>query len=50
MDGASHNLMYPILSQHGEKGLKYVLKNMPKPSDFPDLQGYQKRVLEELAK
>lgn len=44
------NLMHPIISKYGHKGIEHVLKNMPRNEDFSDLQGYQKRVLEELAK
>ncbi len=44
------SLMYPILSTYKDKGLEYVLKNMPTSNDFSNLQGYQKKVLEELSK
>ena len=44
------NLVYPIISEYGDKGIECVLKNMPKYENFSDLKGYQRRVLEELAK
>jgi len=43
------NLMRPIISAYGDKGIEHVLNNMPKYKDFSDLEGYQKMVLEELA-
>jgi hypothetical protein len=46
--GAGWNLMYPIISAHGNKGIEYVLKNMPKSSDFSNLEAYQKTILEKL--
>ncbi|MGY4884178.1 MAG: hypothetical protein ACP5NZ_01210 [Nanobdellota archaeon] len=42
------NLMSPIISIHGDKGIEYVLKNMPKYEDFSNLEEYQKNVLEKL--
>ena len=41
-------LMRPIISAYGEKGIEYVLKNMPKYNDFSDLEAYQKKILKEL--
>jgi len=43
------NLMRPIISAYGDKGIEYVLKNMPKYDDFSDLEGYQKKILKKLA-
>jgi hypothetical protein len=45
---AGWNLMRPIISTYGEKGIEYVLKNMPKYDDFSDLEAYQKKILKEL--
>jgi hypothetical protein len=42
-------LMYPIISKYGNKGIEYVLKNMPKNEDFSNLEEYQKNALERLA-
>jgi hypothetical protein len=42
------DLMYPIISNHGEEGIEYVIKNMPKYEDFYDLKAYQKRIMKEL--
>jgi hypothetical protein len=44
------NLMYPIISKHKDKGIEYVLQNMPKNEEISNLQGYQKRILDELKK
>jgi hypothetical protein len=44
------NLMHPIISMYGDKGIEHVLKNMPRKEDFSDLQRYQKKILKELAK
>jgi hypothetical protein len=41
-------LMYPIISSYGDRGIEYVLKNMPKYGDFSDLKSYRNRVLEKL--
>jgi hypothetical protein len=46
----SLNLVQPIISVYGEKGIEFILKNMPTVDEFGDLQEYQKKVLEELAK
>jgi hypothetical protein len=40
------NLMYPIISRYGDKGIEHVLLNMP--TDFSDLKLYQQRILKDL--
>lgn len=47
---AGWNLMYPIISAYGEKGIGCVLEDVYIYGSFPDLEKYQKIVLEELAK
>jgi hypothetical protein len=50
MSNTSKNLMYPIISKYGEKGIEYVVKNVPSEKDFSNLQEYQKKVLKKLEK
>jgi len=44
-----YHLVKPIIDQHGEKGIIYLMFNTPKISEMYNLPGYQQRILRELS-
>ena len=47
-DGGFH-LVKPVIDQHGEKGIKYIMFNPPKEQEMLNLPLYQQRIMEELS-
>ena len=47
-DGGCH-LVKPIIDKYGQKGIEHLMENPPTLKDFDNIQGYQNRILENLA-
>ncbi len=45
-----YHLVKPIIDKHEQKGIEYLIRNPLKPEDMKNLEGYQKRALDELEK
>jgi len=46
-NGGFH-LVKPIIDKYGERGMIYLISNIPSPEDFKDIKKYQDRVLQYL--